>query len=205
MATNLTDVRHERLRLDTGPAEHVWGTLALTGTDGVRRTMTSHILVLTTALHTYVAMYGYPADGEARYRPTLDRIVRTIRLFVPEKEGVVTIPESARPPASTTFTPSAPQTTRTYTAPPAWNSTPPTAQQTPLPSTPSEPAPGPVTGNGAGAPPTGTAGESAPPPAQGSSIPQNAPGPQSPPPSQEPPSGGTNPPTGDPQGSPGAP
>lgn len=218
MANNLADVKHERLTLDTGPAEHVWGTMDRVEADGSRRKMTSNILVLTTALHTYVAMYGYPSDREAEYRPTLDRIVRTIRLFVPEKGGEVTIPESARivfrnAPASAPSGTSAPA----YTQAPAWGSPPPSTggETNPPPAAssggPSEPAPSagqnattggvpdPGAPNPQGAPAQGPPPQGAP--AQGAPGSEGAPGG----PPQEPPAGNggsANPPGTNPPGAP---
>ncbi len=213
METNLADVRQERLTLDTGPAEHVWGTMDRVEANGTHRKMTSHVLVFTTALHTYVAMYGYPTDRETEYRPTLDRIVHSIRLFVPEKDGQVTIPESARnsPPSPPTFTtPTASTPPPVYTQAPAWGSPPPTSAPTdpnvpPHDSASSTPP--------AGAPPSSASGETDPPVAQGASGGQADPATQgaqgssggAAAPPQEPPSAGGGsaaPPAGSPPGSP---
>lgn len=100
---DVPNAKRERIRLPIGSAEHVWGTLERALPDGRRETMSSHIVAFATALRPFVLVYVYPASKEREYRPTLDAMVRTVRLFRPEKAGKVEIPESAR--GAMTFAP----------------------------------------------------------------------------------------------------
>ena len=101
MRRNMPDARHERLTLPIGAAEHVWGTMEKVHIDGRRERLTSHMVVFATALRPFLVVYGYPSTKEATYRPTFDAMVRTLRLFLPKPNGMVTIPASARLPEPT--------------------------------------------------------------------------------------------------------
>ena len=121
MRLNMPDAKRERLTLPLGAAEHVWGTMEKVHVDGRRERLTSHMVVFATALRPFVAVYGYPSAKEATYRPTLDAMVRTLRLFLPKPNGMVTIPASARLPEPTmpAFSGSVdPQATPPPTSPP---------------------------------------------------------------------------------------
>lgn len=152
MDKNMTDVKNERIQLPIGPAEHVWGVLSKTFPDGVTRRITSHMVVFASALRIYTVAYGYPTEKESQYRPTADAILRTVRLILPDKEGKVTMPASARAGVPMPFLhPSAPTTPPPGFSPPAqsqpsnpWPSQPSQPESAPGPSTPGPSTPGPT-------------------------------------------------------------
>ncbi len=185
MSLNMPDAKHERLALPIGAAEHVWGTMDKVHADGRRERLTSHMVVFATALRPFMVVYGYPTAKEAEYRPTLDAIVRTMRLFLPKKDGMVQIPATAHFSQSTFPPPSFSGSVNPNTVPP----TGPTSPST-IPVLPSDPLPNPQ------GPP-----QSEPMPPPSSPAEEQAPTPNENPPSAEPTTGGAAS-TGDPSGVP---
>lgn len=160
-AVTIPDVQHRRIQLPVGPAEHLWGTLFQTGDDGAKRKIVSNMVVIATPLRLYTVSYGYPSDKESLYRSKLEKILQTVRLRHPKKNGEVLVPTSApRNVSRNTLHNSGPSTAPQPPMPPTnpWGNQAPPVQQPSYqppqpPQQPTEPAPS-ATGDAVPNPPT---------------------------------------------------
>jgi hypothetical protein len=110
----------QRIKLPVGPAIELTGSQTMTMPNGDKVKIIQRSVVFATAIRAYIAVYGYASADEAAARPVFDKMLRTIRFFVPNKDGEIKIPPGAKSQEPQLIRPrSGFVPTPTYTPPPA--------------------------------------------------------------------------------------